>query len=318
MVRLKVGILSNQRGWHLEDLFRAGRKLDLEVAALDFRSLATAVEEGREEVAAGSQPLAEFDRLLVRAMPPGSLEQVVFRMDVLQRLVARGIPVINSPRAVECAVDKYLALARLSAAGLPVPRTRACEGARQALEDFEALGGDVVVKPLFGSEGRGLMRISDPDLALRAFHALERAGAVIYQQQFIRHPGWDLRVLVLGERVCAAMRRRVAPPFTSGAVPNLAGAEWRTNIARGGRGEPADLSKEAAELAIQAAAAVGTEIAGVDLLPDAQGNLYAIEVNSSPGWQALSRVTGADVAAEVLGYLRDLLPPGAGQRNPRP
>ena len=140
-------------------------------------------------------------------MPPGSLEQVVFRMDALHRLAAAGVPVLNPPRAVEAAVDKYLTLALLDAAGLPVPPTWAGESAAEALAAFEALGGDVVVKPLFGSEGRGLVRVSDTELAWRTFHTLERLGAVLYLQRVVRHPGHDLRVFVLGGRVLGAMRR---------------------------------------------------------------------------------------------------------------
>src|SRR5207248_10840341 len=157
-----------------------------------------------------------FDAAVVGTMPPGSLEQVVFRMDVLHRLEARGVPVLNPPRALEACVDKYLATARLGAAGLPVPPTAVCQDAGAALEAFAALGGDVVVKPLFGSEGRGMLRVSDPELAWRTFRALERVGSVIYVQEYVRHPGWDLRVLILGGKVIAAMRRH-------------ANGDWRTN-----------------------------------------------------------------------------------------
>src|SRR5206468_194859 len=98
--------------------------------------------------------LSRVDCVLVRTMPAGSLEQVVFRMDVLHRLESRGIRVLNPPRALEAAVDKYLACCRLEAAGLPVPPTMACENADAAVEAYEKLGSDVVVKPLFGSEGK--------------------------------------------------------------------------------------------------------------------------------------------------------------------
>src|SRR5207245_8834754 len=85
--------------------------------------------------------------------------------------------------------------------------------------------GDVVVKPLFGAGGRGLMRVSDAELAWRTFRTLERSQAVLYVQQFVRHPGWDLRVFVHGGHVLAAMRR-------------YAHDGWRTNVAQGGRAEP--------------------------------------------------------------------------------
>ena len=174
----------------------------------------------------GGLDLTAVDGVLVRMMPPGSLEQVVFRMDALHRLAALGVPVLNPPRAVEAAVDKYLTLALLEAAGIPVPPTWAGESAAEALAAFDALGGDVVVKPLFGSEGRGLVRISDKELAWRTFHALERLGAVLYLQRVVRHPGHDLRVFVLRGSVLGVMRRHATP------------GEWRTNVSLGGRAEP--------------------------------------------------------------------------------
>src|SRR5581483_11087470 len=162
---MRIAILSGGDGWHVRDLRRAAADLGHAAEAVDFRRLFTSV-------AAGAEVLAGFGAVIVRTMPPGSLEQVVFRMDLLHRLQARGVRVLNSPRALETCVDKYLATAQLEAAGLPVPPTMVCQHADAALEAFAALGGDVVVKPLFGSEGRGMMRISDPELAWRTFRAL--------------------------------------------------------------------------------------------------------------------------------------------------
>src|SRR6266699_511323 len=135
---------------------------------------------------------------------------------------------------------------------MPVPPTAVCQDAEAALEAFAALGGDVVVKPLFGSEGRGMVRVSDPELAWRTFRTLERTQSVLYLQQFVRHPGWDLRVFVLDGKVLTAMRR-------------YANGSWRTNIAQGGRGEVVRLSGEEERLALRAATAADTLIAGVDL-----------------------------------------------------
>jgi ribosomal protein S6--L-glutamate ligase len=222
-------------------------------------------------------------------MPPGSLEQVVFRMDLLHRTVAAGIRVLNPPAALEASVDKYLATAKLAAAGLPVPPTVACQTADAALDGFHALGGDVVVKPLFGSEGRGMVRVSDPELAWRTFRTLERTQAVLYLQQFVPHAGWDLRVLVLGGWVLAAMRRHARD-------------DWRTNVAQGGRAEAVTATVDEERLALRAAAAVGADFAGVDLLPTADGHVV-LEVNAVPGWRALAPACGADVAAAVVRYL---------------
>jgi RimK family alpha-L-glutamate ligase len=279
---MRIAILSAGNGWHVQDLIRAAGELGHQGVPVDFRRVTASVS-------ASTHSLSEFDGVMVRTMPPGSLEQVIFRMDVLQRLQAEGVPVLNPPRALEICVDKYLASARLAAAGSRVPPTIVCQDAEAALEAFTTLGGDVVVKPLFGSEGRGMVRVSDHDLAWRTFRTLERTQSVLYLQKFIHHPGWDLRVFVLGKRVLTAMRRR-------------ANGHWRTNVAQGGKGEPIVISRELEELAVRAARAVQAPLAGIDLLPGPEDQVFVLEVNAVPGWRALSPITGVDVAKEIVHY----------------
>jgi ribosomal protein S6--L-glutamate ligase len=297
-------------GWHVADLRRAAKRIGVSLTSVEFPRVsavvgmntdawATARAPGRANplragVSAAGHDLMSADGVLVRMMPPGSLEQVVFRMDALHRIAAAGVPVLNPPRAVEAAVDKYATCALLEAADIPVPPVWTGESATEALAAFEALGGDVVVKPLFGSEGRGLMRISEPEMAWRTFHTLQRLSAVLYLQRFVRHPGHDLRVFVLRGRAIGVMRRHA----TCGG--------WRTNVSLGGRAEPCRLDPEAERLALAAARSIGAEMAGVDLIHDLDGNgLVVLEINAVPGWRALSRVTGVDVAAAVLKALVD-------------
>ena len=282
---MRIALLAGGDGWHVRDLERAAASLGHEAVAVDFRKLSASV-------ALDKQPLADFGAVLVRTMPPGSLEQVVFRMDLLHRLVARGIPVLNSPTALEACIDKYLASARLEAAGLPVPPTVVCQDADSALEGFHALGGDVVIKPLFGSEGRGMMRVTDAELAWRTFRTLERMQSVLYLQKYIQHPGWDLRAFVLGGRVLTAMRRH-------------ARNGWRTNVAQGGCAEAISLDATEEKLALAAAAAVGVQAAGIDLLPGPDGGYFVLEVNAVPGWRALAKTTGTDIAMELIRSLLD-------------
>jgi ribosomal protein S6--L-glutamate ligase len=108
-------------------------------------------------------------------------------------------------------------------------------------------------------------------------------------QKFIQHPGWDLRVFVLGKRVLTAMRRR-------------ANGHWRTNVAQGGIGEAAAITPEVCELALRAAAVVDAPLAGIDLLPGPDGQMFVLEVNAVPGWRALAPVTGIDIAREIIAY----------------
>jgi ribosomal protein S6--L-glutamate ligase len=158
---------------------------------------------------------------------------------------------------------------------------------------FHQLEGDVVVKPLFGGEGRGLMRISNEELARRAFKVLQQLQATIYVQQFIPHPGYDIRLFVVGSRVLG-MRR-------------INTEDWRTNISRGARGEPFAVDDTHRDLAIRAAAAIGASLAGVDILPGHHGEPYVLEVNAVPGWKALSQTLQRNVAAIVLQHVSDLV-----------
>src|SRR6478672_5988464 len=157
---MRIAILSGGDGWHVRDLLRAAGELGHVAEVVDFRRMFASLPPLRF-----GEGVSDFDAVIVRTMPPGSLEQVVFRMDLLHALEARGIPILNPPRALEVCVDKYLALVRLQAVGLRVPETIVCQHADAALEAFDQLGHDVVVKPLFGSEGRGMVRVTDPELA---------------------------------------------------------------------------------------------------------------------------------------------------------
>ena len=280
---MNIAILSGYGGWHVDDLIRAAGELGHAARNTDFRTLAAGVETELP-------PLSGFDAAIVRTMPSGSLEQVVFRVDVLHAAMANGVRIVNPPRAIETCVDKFLTNVRLAKAGTLTPPTHVSEKADAAIAAFERLGSDVVLKPIFGSEGRGMVRLTDPETAWRTFHTLERTGQVIYLQKFIRHPGWDLRAFAIGGRIVAAMKR-------------TSHGDWRTNVAQGGRAESVQLTSEQTELALRAAEATGCPIAGVDLLPGPNGELFVIEVNAVPGWRALAAATGVDVAREVVNFI---------------
>ena len=292
---MQIAVLSNPGSWYLQDLCRAAKKRGHQCLGIRFPriigTLATDGVEGCDEAVRDADGnLDGADAVIVRTMPPGSLEQVVFRMDALARLEQLGVTVLNSPRAIECAVDKYLSTARLLSAGIPVPPTVVCETSESALEAFDALGGDVVVKPIFGAEGRGIVRVSDPELALRTFRTLEQLDAVLYLQAFIDHGGYDDRVLLLDGEVIGGMRRRAREDF-------------RTNISQQGLAEPWIPEPRDIELARGAAEATGTCLAGVDLISSSDGRRMVLEVNAVPGWRALARVNSIDVADRLVTWI---------------
>ncbi|MBI1903750.1 MAG: RimK family alpha-L-glutamate ligase [Planctomycetia bacterium] len=286
---MRIAVLGSPRSFYLADLRRAARDRH-EVVSVPFRELSCRVTPQGARVLSAGVCLNDADAVLVRTMAPGSLEQVVFRMDALAALESAGTLVVNPPRAIEAAVDKQLATLRLQAAGLTVPRTIVCQTVDDAMEAFSLLGGDVVLKPIFGSEGRGIMRLTDPDLARRAFRLLIDLGAALYVQEFVPHRGYDLRILQIGEKLLAMKRQSES--------------DWRTNASRGAVCEPFDLSPELADIARRSTDAIGAPLAGVDLLPALDGRLYALEVNAVPGWKALAAALRIDVAALVLEFLQ--------------
>jgi RimK family alpha-L-glutamate ligase len=233
------------------------------------------------------------DAVIVRGIPRGSLEQVIFRVDALHALSERGVTCVNGPRAIERTVDKFLASALLARAGVPTPRTIACERVEDALEAFDELGRDVIVKPLFGSMGAGMTRVDDADVAHRVFHALALEHPVYYLQEALPHDGRDLRAFVVGGRVVAAIERIAAG--------------WRGNLARGARATATALSPAQQRLCGEAAEALDVDYAGVDVLEAADGRDSVLELNGIPGWHGLQGATGVDVAAALAEHVEELV-----------
>ena len=288
---MHIGVFGNQGSWYVNELCRRGSERGHVMWPLQFEEFLSKVSGHGIELRCGEHDVRECDAVLVRTMPPGTLEQVVARMDLLAGLEACATRVINSPRALECAVDKYLTTQRLALAGLPVPETVVCENAEAALNAFEMLGRDVVVKPLFGAEGRGIIRVSDPELAMRAFRTLERLGSVLYLQRFLDGPGFDIRVLLLDSQLVGSMKR----------IPKE--GDFRANISQQGTGILHRPSDREIELAIAAAKATGCSFAGVDLIYDNDQRPYVIEVNAVPGWRGLERACGVDVPETLFRWL---------------
>ena len=274
---MTVAILGSSGGWHAQQLTDA-----LAARGHEHRLVPVTRMVGRIDGGVAVDSLEGCDAVIVRGIPRGSLEQVIFRVDALHTLA---VPCFNSPRALERTIDKFLASALLARAGLPTPRTIACERRDDALDAFDDLGGDVIVKPLFGAMGAGMTRIDDRDVAYRVFHALELERAVYYLQAPAADR--DLRAFVIGGRVLAAIER--------------VGEGWRANLARGAQARATELSAQQERMCLAAAEALGTDYAGVDLLGD-----HVLELNGIPGWHGLQQETGADVAAALVAHVESV------------
>ncbi|MDY0748804.1 RimK family alpha-L-glutamate ligase [Paucibacter sp. R3-3] len=295
---MRIAIFTDETGWHTRQLQAAlrargavGRCIDLADCHIDT----TAAWHGLAIPGFGRELPAAA---LVRGIAGGSFEQVTKRLGVLHALRELGVPVYNDARAIERSVDKSMTSLLLHAAGVPTPPTWATESPAQAQRIVmreSAAGHALVLKPLFGSQGKGLQLIGQVDGVHHPLPDLSKGyGGLAYLQRFIppaTEPGYDWRVLVVGGRAVTAMRR--------------VSAHWVHNVAQGARCQPAPLTQALAQRAEAAAAALDMDYAGVDLMPAAGGAIQVIEVNGVAAWQGLQRVTGFNIAQAIVDDLLD-------------
>lgn len=299
MSGLRVAIMTDETGWHTRQLQAAlrergavGRCIDLAACRIDT----TAAWHGLAIPGFGRELP---DAVLVRGIAGGSFEQVTKRLGVLHALRELGVPVYNDARAIERSVDKSMTSLLLHAARIPTPPTWATESlaeAQRIVTRESAAGHALVAKPLFGSQGKGLVRVGWVDGAHHALPALgAEFGGLAYLQRFIAPttaPGFDWRVLVIGGRAVSAMRR--------------VSQHWIHNVAQGARCEAVPSSEALARLAEQAARALDMDYAGVDLMPAGEGApIQVIEVNGVAAWQGLQRVSSVNVARAIVADLLD-------------
>ncbi|PVX26130.1 MAG: hypothetical protein CW691_02400 [Candidatus Bathyarchaeum sp.] len=286
---MKIGLMTrDQNGWCSTQLRKAMEKQNITPIVFGYRPIIGRVN-CTPEVSVNQIDLAkDIDAMITRPIGRGSLEEILFTMNLLHRLERLGLLIINPPLSIERSVDKYCSLTLFHENGLPVPRTAVTESHDEALECFHELGGDVVVKPIFGSRGVGATRITDPDIAARVFRTISFYHGVLYLQQFIPHGGSDIRAFVIGDRVVASMRR--------------VSENWKTNVSLGAKPVSLNLSEELKNLAVKAAKVIGCKVTGVDLIEGPDGPVI-IELNSQPGWRGLQSVTEINVADEIINYL---------------
>jgi len=285
-----VAIVTERAGWHGAQLRRAFRARGIETRCVSLERCAIDLARGVLGIVMPGFERRLPDGVFVRGVPGGSLEQVVLRLDFLHALRELGVAVYNDARAIEKSVDKAMTSLLLARAGVPTPPTWVTESPARArgivLRETSA-GRAVVVKPLFGSQGKGLLRLQAgmdiPDAAA--------VQGVWYLQRYVEPAAgegrWcDWRVLVVGAAVAAAMVRH--------------GRTWINNVARGARCEAAAPDATLHALAVAAARAVGMDYAGVDIMLGPGGGYQVIEVNSIPAWRGLQSVTESNIAEGLV------------------
>ncbi|MFZ3353833.1 MAG: RimK family alpha-L-glutamate ligase [Xanthobacteraceae bacterium] len=298
---LTVGLVIDRIDWHARQLIDAFAMRGIHTVPIRLPSCGFVTQSATGLHLDGFGETLP-DAVVVRTMSGGTFEAVTLRLGVLHALRECGVPVWNDARAIERCVDKSMTSFLLSQAGIATPETWTFEsyGEARAVVKREIGAGALVLKPLFGSQGRGLILIRTlGDLPSRE-HV---AGGVYYLQRFVgaeRGDYKDFRLFVVRGRVAAAMQRH--------------SRHWITNIKRGGRPVAVALNEGMKMLALRSAAAVGADFAGVDILYAPDGCPTVLEVNSMPAWSGLQRVTPVSIAASLADALAATLA-GRGVRG---
>ena len=286
---MQAVILASDDGWHIKELKKALQKKGVSSTRIPITELGAGIStsfalKSRDNI------LDNIDYIFVRVIPGGSLEQIILRMDILNRMAALGKKIINKPSVIEKTVDKYYTQFLLADQGIPTPETFVTEDFNQALE-FYNKWGDIILKPLFGSLGKGIVRITDEDTAYRVFRAWEQNNFVFYLQKYIEHGNSDLRVFVCRGEIIAASKR--------------CGRSWKTNVARGASSEKVKLPGQIENLALKAASVLELDYTGIDIVLENNDyqNPYIIEVNSIPGWHGLQQVTDFNIAEKIINLM---------------
>jgi RimK family alpha-L-glutamate ligase len=296
---MRAVIFTPSRDWHARKLLAAFacRNIEARIATLEECVFDSSSPHGLRIGKFSGLP----DAALVRSISAGSFEAVTRRLGILHALKALGVLVWNDATAIERCVDKSMTTFLLGRAGLAVPQSWAVEGIEAAaiLVKRECAGGPLVLKPLFGSQGRGLRLVRSAD----DLPSAREMGDVYYLQRFVGGAGpefRDFRIFVVEGEAVAAMRRD--------------GKIWITNVKQGGQPVGIPLDDELTRTAVAAARCVGASFCGVDILRAAEGTPYVLEVNSMPAWSGLQAVTTVDIADTLAERFLRALPVSGGRK----
>ncbi|MBL8565731.1 MAG: 30S ribosomal protein S6--L-glutamate ligase [Hyphomicrobiaceae bacterium] len=284
MLARNPGLYSHQRIVAAAE--QAGHTIDI----INTLQLHMNITSNRPKLRYGGNDLPLYDAVIPRI----GASITHYGLAVLRQFEMQGVYPLNESVAIGRSRDKLRALQILARAGVGMPVTAFAHGPRKAEDVIREVGGaPVVIKLLEGTQGMGVVLAETDASARSVIEAFSAANVDILVQEFIRESeATDVRAFVVGGRVVASMKRI----GQSG--------EFRSNLHRGGRAEPTTITPDEEEHALKAAAAIGLNVCGVDMLRSSRGPMI-MEVNSSPGLEGVERSTGIDVAAEMVSFLEN-------------
>lgn len=299
----KLAVLSrNSRLYSTSRLVEAARRHDAEVVVLDPLHCVVNLSKRRPEIDYHGRAVRDVDGVLPRI----GASITFYGLAVLRQFEMMGVFAANDSQAVARSRDKLRTLQLFSGHDIGIPPTAFARRREDLRDAIRRVGGTpVVLKLLEGTQGVGVILAESVSSAESVLDAMRSLKQNILIQAFIRESqGQDVRAVVVGDRVVAAMRRKAAE------------GEFRSNVHRGGSTEAVTLDPEYERTAIEAAHVLGLNIAGVDLLPSDDGPMV-LEVNSSPGLKGIETVTGLDVAGTMVEFVLDHLDRSRGPRAVR-
>lgn len=291
---LKILILSRIAGsYSTQRLKEACVKRGHSARVLNTLNFSLLVEPGGPQLSYRDRALSRYDAAIPRIGASVSAHGTA----VVRQLEQMGVFTLNSAQAIGTARDKLRTLQILSQHDIGFPSTAFVRDRDSVRDAIHKVGGPpVILKLTEGSQGAGVILVDNRKAAEAILETLLLARQSVVVQKFVSESsGSDLRALVVGGRVVAAMRRRAAPD------------EFRSNVHRGGRTERVRLDPQLERLALQATQILGLRVAGVDLIESDDGPLV-LEVNSSPGLEGIESATGIDVASEIVEHLEQQMP----------
>lgn len=286
---MQIPIFTDDAGWHGAQLKLAFKARGIDAYFVSLQDCLLNLAGAKPSIQIPGQtglPKAAF----VRGIAGGSMQQVVTRLNVLHMLTMQGVIIYNDVKAIERTVDKAMTSFLLALHGVMTPATWVCESRQEAEKIRQAAhdqGLSLVIKPLFGSQGLGVRKLSYADalpVPMQQF-----VDGVYYLQQLIRppmdadgSPSHDYRIFVIHGKVAACMKRT--------------GSSWLNNLASGGQAKAYVANQAMVDLALAAASALEMDYCGVDIMQAESGEYYVLEVNSIPAWKGLQSVTEPNIA----------------------
>ena len=290
---MNIAILSrNKNLYSTNRLFNAGTKRGHRIDVIDYLRCYINIGENQTAIYYDGKKLGRYDAVLPRI----GASQTSYGTAIVRQFEMIGDFVINKSDAIKSSRDKLRSLQVLAKHGIDMPITGYASHTMDIHDVIEKVGKTpLIMKLLQGTQGNGMVLAETMKAAESVMNAFKQVDADILIQEFIKESsGVDIRAIVVGKKVVAAMQR-VAPE-----------GEFRSNVHRGAATKHINLTPEEEEIAIKSTKILGLSVAGVDLMRSKRGPLV-LEVNSSPGLQGIELLTGADVAGEIISYIEGSL-----------